>query len=443
MSLPILVLALVAAGGTGSAQVPPPSVVPEEAQLTLEQALAEAQRANATLPVASLDVRIAQEREREAAARRRFQVLLDGDLQIAPGNGYDPVITNLGEERLQVGVEKTLYDGGALRAAAAQAAAETAAAGARYRQSERDVALAVRLQFAALRATGEVVAARRRGLTRLASYRSLLEDRQRAGQPVAPDLLRTRVRQASEQAALVAAEEAEAAARTELNSLMGRQPEAPLAVAPLPAPTAPRSLPAEVWKAAPEVVAAEHQVEAAAAVLAAAEAESRVHVSARADAGFWGSDTTRLVPRDYAASHPGASFEDRLGRDFGYSLTLGFSLPLYDFGAIAARRAQAQLALEKARQQLQVTEIDAHRQLALAVEGRDRAFARYRLLATALPDARDAFLAVESRYRGGTASYLEVLDAFAASVDTAVQASQAELAYRQADALIRRWGGSP
>jgi outer membrane protein TolC len=435
--LSILGLALALAGAAGAADDPttPP--------LTLEQALAAARSANAALPVADFDTRIAEQRRREAEAARRLQVRLEGDLWVAPAPGYDPVITNLGEDRLLVVAEKTLADGGALRAGADQARAALEASRARFRLAELDLDLEVTQQYAEILAAEREIEARREGLARLESYLALLEERARSGQPVAPDLLRTRVRLATDRAALVAAEGAADEARAGLNSAMGRAPSAPLEVVPLPEPGALRPPAADAWRATPEIAAAEREVEAAAAASRAAEAQLRPQVTARVDAGLWGSDTTRWVPGDYAASHPGASFGDRLRRDLGSSFTFGFSLPIFDSGVFAARVAESRLALEQARQRVAAENAGAALRLARAERALERAYGQYQLLVAAEPQARDAYLEAESRYRGGTASYLEVLDAFSASVDTAVAAAQAELAYRTARALVVRWGGQP
>jgi hypothetical protein len=86
---------------------------PSDQPLTLEKAIAIAQVANAGLPVAALDVQISDEVRREAEAVRRVQLALTGDLMFAPPNGYDPVVTNAGEERFQLSAGKLLYDGGA------------------------------------------------------------------------------------------------------------------------------------------------------------------------------------------------------------------------------------------------------------------------------------------------------------------------------------------
>jgi outer membrane protein TolC len=416
---------------------------PSDQPLTLEKVIAIAQVANAGLPVAALDVQISDEVRREAEAVRRVQLALTGDFIFAPPNGYDPVITNAGEERFQLSAGKLLYDGGAAAAGIRQAGAQRGVAAARYRQAVRDVDYEVRIRFAELLAAGREIGARTEGLERLRGYESLLESRQRAGQAVAADLLRTRVEITTAEADLIDAEARQDSARMALNHLMGRDSEMPLTPAALPPPAPVAASSPAPWQSVPEIEAARRAAEAASAALEIARAERKPHLTLFADAGLWGSDTTHAVPPDYAATHPGATFGDRLRRDLGYSLTLDFSLPLTGFGAIRARIARAELTFEQAKQSQHATETEAAFEWSLARRVMERAYRQYRLLSGAEPEARDAYLEAESRYRGGAGSSLEVLDAFSKSVETAVRAVGAELAYRQAEALALRWGDQP
>ncbi len=408
--------------------------------LSLVAALERAEAHNARLPVAALDTRIAEARHREAEAGRRLKLGVEGDLIVAPANGYDPVVTNLGEERLQVVAEHPLLDGGALAAATRQARAEIAVAAARYRQAAGDVEREVRESYAAIVAAEVETVARRESLERLRRYRLLLEDRHRSGQGVAADLLSTAVGLATDESALVEAESRRDEAQAKLDSLMGEPPEAPLQVAGLEPLGSPPAIDSGQAVRAPEVQAAAQAVESARAALAAAQAERRPQLGARADAGLWGSDTTDLAPPDLGS---GGTFADRLRRDFGYSLSLSFSWPAFRSPAIAARIAQAELRLEQAQATLKLEETNARLELAQASAAMARTYEQHRLLAAAAPAARDAYLDAESRYFGGAATYLEVLDAFAAAVDVAVQEAQVELAYRTAEARARRFGGGP
>jgi outer membrane protein TolC len=271
----------------------------------------------------------------------------------------------------------------------------------------------------------------------------LLESRQRAGQAVAADLLRTQVEVTSAEADLVGAEARRDGAMMALNQVMGRDPGTPLTLVPLPPPAPPATPSQTPWESAPEIEAARRDVEAASAALDIARAERKPHLALLADVGLWGSDTSHAVPPDFAALHPGATFGDRVRRDLGYSLSVSFSWPLTSFGAIQARVAQAELALKQARQSQHATESEAALEWSLARQAMERAYRQYQLLSGAWPQARDAYLEAESRYRGGAGSSLEVLDAFARSIDIAVRATGAELAYRLAEALIARWGDQP
>ncbi|HEY1434551.1 MAG TPA: TolC family protein, partial [Thermoanaerobaculia bacterium] len=149
-----------------------------------------------------------------------------------------------------------------------------------------------------------------------------------------------------------------------------------------------------------------------------------------ADAGFLTNDTTHLN------SH----FWDRFWRDAGYSFTLVFAWPVWDFGAARARIAQANLGLQQARLQLEVEKRDARLAWEKARTARDRLYAQIALLSRAVPEAEDSYLQAESRYRGGTASALDVLEAHAAAVDAAVRRSDAVARYRVAEAALLRWG---
>jgi len=411
-----------------------------QAPVTLEEALREARAANARLPLPAYEVAIAREKRTEARAERWLKVAIEGDFIYAPPSGYDPVVTNLGEFRAQALGRQPLYDGGARRAAVAKAEAELEGAQRRYRVAEKDLSVEVISRYSELLSAREEIASRREGIARLESYRTSLESRKVSGQAVSPDLLKTNVRVASEEANVLEAEKRADDARLELNDLMGRDPQAPLEIAALPAPDPPVPAPPRIWEETPEVTAAQADAKAADAALASARAERKPHLDLSADVGFWGSDTSRLVPLDLKQRDPEATFLDRIRRDAGYSFTLSLSWPVFDFGAMRARVAQADLALRQARQKIAVARRESHLKWAQARSAIETLGREVELLSRAGPAARDAFLEAESRYRGGAATSLEVLDAYSGAVDAAVRLSDATARYRIARALADRWG---
>jgi outer membrane protein TolC len=407
------------------------AVAAGQTPIDLQEAIRRARAANAHLPLPAVEVSIAREKRSEALAERWLRVAVEGGFLYAPdnGSGYDPALTNLGEARLQAVVRQPLYSGGALRASADRAGAAVEAAGARYRIAEKDLELEVRSRYSELLAALAEVSTRRDGIERLQSYRSSLRGRQASGQGVATDLLKTEVRLALEEAAISEAQQRQDEARLTLNELMGRPPVASLDLAPLPPPTKPGSATDAAWEGAPEIAAAEAESRVAAADLTVARAERLPHLSLNADAGFWASDTTHL----------GASFWDRLWRDGGYSFSLVFAWPVWDRGTLRARTAQAQLGLELARLRAEAARRDARLAWQRAQATMSHLYREIEILSRAAPDARDSYLQAESRYRGGAASALEVLDAYAASVEAAVRLSEATARYRVAEAVAIRW----
>ncbi|HKD19515.1 MAG TPA: TolC family protein [Thermoanaerobaculia bacterium] len=407
-----------------------PAAVRSEEPLTLEKAIAEALAANARLPIPALDVSLAAEREREAKAERWLKVALESDFIYAPP-GYSAAITNLGEARLQGVVRQPVYAGGALKAGVDRALANKDAAAARYRMAQKDVELEVRGRFAELAAARTEIDVRRTGLDQLSTYMSSLRSRQAAGQGVTADLLKTSVRVELEQATVADAEQRADEARLGLNELMGRDPAAPLTLAPLPPPGEPKAIEDASWNAAPDIGAAQAEAHAAEAQITIASAERRPHLLFSADAGFLADDTT----------HPfQTQFWDRVWRDGGYSLSLVFSWPVWDTGAAQARVAQASIEAEQANRQVDLEKRNARLAWEKARSALRRLYDQIQILSKAIPDARDSYLDTESRYRGGTATNLEVLDAHAAAVDAGVRLSDAVERYRVAEASLIRWG---
>ncbi|HEV2084673.1 MAG TPA: TolC family protein, partial [Gemmatimonadales bacterium] len=263
--------------------------------LTLDEALREARSANAHLPIASLGRDIARAQLREAQARLWPRLLLDGDAHAGTPQKYAT-----SDARLQlIGVD-TLYDGGRLRGNVAVARRQVTVAGAGYRVIEKEVELAVRLRFGEAGRAATEIAARRGGLARLENYLALIQARLAAGQGVSGDLLKTRARLANEEANIADAQRRLDEAEVELNNLMGRDPRAPLLLAPLPSPPAPSlllpdSMPGDTfpapWLRTPDVRAAEASLAIARANIGLARAERRPTLAVSADVGVmpvWG-----------------------------------------------------------------------------------------------------------------------------------------------------------
>lgn len=393
--------------------------------LTLDDALREARAANAGLPVAHFDTLIARARVREARGALGPRFALDGDLHAGTPEAYT------GDDgRLQLIGDQTLYAGGGLRAGVRVTEAQARAAGARYRVAEKDVELEVRTRFSGVLRIDEELAFRREGIARLKTYLSGIESRNASGQGVADDLSKTRVRMGAETADLADAERRLDEARLELNDLLGRAPDSALTLVPLPPPATPVPDSAEEsWAVGPDVRSANADVDAAAAGVTVARAARRPHLVVSADAG-----TEVLFP----GTDSGTGLNT--GQGWGMEVTLSLSIPIWDSGVTHARVIQAQLSADQARQAAVVVKRQARLQWLRAGSALASLYRQVTARRRNVPIAQDSYLQAQSLYRGGAATALDVLDAYAAWIDASEAAAAAVLSYRVAEAQLLRWG---
>ena len=255
-------------------------------------------------------------------------------------------------------------------------------------------------------------------------YLALVQLRQQAGVPATDDQLRTRARASRARVELLRVGRALDEARVELCTLLGRAPEAALAVVPLaPPPPAPTT----DWQQAPDLVAADRAVEAMAAAVAVARAGRGPQLDLELNAG--------------AEPVLGPSFDApaNTGRGLGAEGLLTLSLPLWDHGLTRARIDQAQVQARMAGTQAEQARRQAHAAWAQAqAELRDLQTEQARQQEL-VPQADDAWLYAPSLYRGGQGSALDVLDALDTRTEVRVDAVQTTLDAWLAQARLHRW----
>ncbi len=397
-----------------------------EPPLTLAEAMREAHAANAQLPVAALGVDIARTSVREARASRFPRLALVGGV-----NAGGPLTYTTSQGQIQVVGSDTLFAGGLRRANLAAAGYRVESARAGYRLVEKDLELAVRLRFAEFLRAEEGIAFRAQGIERLRSYLAEVRGRAAAGQPVGSDVLTTQVRLGTEEALLADAGRALDEARLQLNDLLGREPNAPLALAPLPPPAPPvqpSQAPETPWAAAPEVRQAAANSEVAHAGIEATRSEHRPQLEVSANVG--------ALPVFGPDSGTGPNSGTGLGGAVFFSLSWSF----WDAGVYRARLARAQIQAEQARDSELVVRRQVRLSYQLATAQLTRLYEQVETWARNIPLARDAYLQTRSIYNGGAATALEVLDAYASWIAANESYAGAVLQYRQAEAYHLRWG---
>lgn len=392
--------------------------------LTLERALAAGQAANARLLLGRIDEKAATTRVAEARGALLPDVSVQGRLHDGTPDAYAT-----GDGLLVLAVDQPLYDGGMRRAGVRAARAESAVTGAGYRIDARDVELQIRLEYASILATEHEVEILEAGVDRLSAYVDAIRARSGGGEGVGGDLLRASSRLATERARISSYRRQLNELRQQFNDLIGRDPDAPLRLAPLPSPGPTLEAPTdEAWLHTPDFDRALAEQEVARWQLDQVRAERRPHLSLHADAG-----TQPLLGSD-----SGAGLND--GEGPGAALTLNLSLPLWNGGAISARRQGAELAVQRAAGEVERVRRQARLEFANARGDLRHLLDEVALRRDAVPIARDSYLQAESEYRGGAGSALEVLDAFTSWVDARLAAEETLLGYRAARARLIRWG---
>lgn len=389
-------------------------VVPASARgLSLDECVRRALERSPAAQAALAEARAAAARVQTARAAYWPVLAVKGDYGVA--TGFDPAVTNGGQTDALVNLEAALLDGGARRARLAAAQAAVHSAKAREAQQRADVVFAVQAAFFQAIAADAALAVQEDDVRMLRAYTALLERQEARGIVPHSDVLRAELAgQSAETAHRVSAAES-ASGREVLGILTGID----AATASLDDPDI-RFIPLtpELIESAPVVADARAAAEAAHREADAARSERWSQLKLTADGGALGV-------------RPGRTFRE----DGGGQFLLGFSLPLFDGGAIAGRIAAAEQTALGAESRLE----DARQivRLALSRSETDARHAEADMDAgrRTVPVASDQFQLMRARYLGGgNVRLLEVLDALTVYADARLSIPRARLAYRTAAA---------
>jgi outer membrane protein TolC len=350
------------------------------------------------------------------AARAAYWPRLFGQAQYGHSGGYDTAITNGGVTGLGIAVDAPVLDGGRRAAELAGARAHLRSATALAQQRRADVAGAVRNAYCTALAARSEVQIQADAARTLTDYLALLQRQERLGLVPASDPPRAELAVETARTAQRAAAALLDATTRELAELTGVTLDSAVFVEPEAMPLAPAA--DELIEASPVIADARAAVDAAGREADVVRSEGRSRLALTADSGFLGVD-------------PGTTFRDNGGGEF----LLGFTVPLFDGGAVAARVSAATAAAASAESKVgQVRETLVIELARLRAEA-ERAQADAEAWRRALPAAAEAFLLMRARYFGGAGvRLLDVLDALNQSVDAHLAIPRALLAYRVAAA---------
>lgn len=381
--------------------------------ITLEEALGRALEVAPTLANAAANSDLNRARMDEARAPLYPNISAAGDYMQAPG--YDQTITNRGQTLGQLVLEYTAFDGGRrndqVRAARYAAEAATLGIAAVRAQIVFDTTVAY---FDLERARGQQRLLEA-NLARLTGYVKIVEGLERSGRAIPNDVLRIRAARDTAELAVANVHQAADHASIVLASLIGGGETGDLEVAPideLPAP------PSAALDHSPAYKAADRQVRAAQMQVAAAHDERYPTLKFGATAGWLGIDPPKTF-----GHHLGASYDTAI------------ALPLFQGGLVQSHIDEALASQHAAEAQKKQIELELTRDLADANDRYVNARKELDLLAQSEATSDDSFALDWTRFLGGgSATILEVLDAYQQAQALRLARLDQEFAARQASA---------
>jgi outer membrane protein TolC len=319
----------------------------------------------------------------------------------------------------EVVLRQLLYSGGRTQGLINQAELDLLGSHERLRRVRQAVAFKVAQAFYGLLEAQALLQVQDEAVRQVQAQLEIARKRYEVGTARQLDVLKAEVQLANVQQAQVAAKNRVDLARMSLNLAMGRDPETPLAVAPpnASAPEAGAGLPtAEVIPSHPEWIQSEL-------------------ARRRAQAGLRVARSLGLPEVDLRAAYnlEGGAFPPDIEN---WNVGVGVSLPLWDSGdrkgamqQASARTEQSRVLQEALRQRI---ELDI-KQAQVAIRDAQE---RMRVTALSVEQARQALAVEQERYRVGTGSSTEVIDAQVALTQAGANAVRAEYDHRVALAQL-------
>ena len=333
-----------------------------------------------------------------------------------------------GQLAARAGFDLDLF--GRNRAALRAAMSEAEAARLDYAQAGLALSTSIADAYATLAEQQAALAVQRDALRVSSQTQSLIADRARAGLETRAELETASARPATARAAIAATEGQLALTRSRIAALLGKGPDRAAAIAPPVAFANMHGLPAGLTTGLigrrPDIAAARARVEAAAARIDVAHAAFFPDVNLGALVGLQSLGLDKLFDS---------------GSTFG-EVGPALSLPVFQSGALSGRYRGARAEYDLAVAQYNATVVQAYRDVADAVTGRDSIARQLAEARAARASYESAYSVAQQRYRGGLSTFLDVLVAEQNVLDARRQVSALNARTLALDvALVRALGG--
>lgn len=412
--------------------------------LTIDRCLAIARANNLDLSIAG-DARHAAAFEKTAAGKALLpQFRFSGGTSYAPWSlafGYDPAVSNGGELGARIIGEQTVYDGGMRSLDIRQAGLGVDFQDLAYRQTERDVVLAVRQAFIKLLRAQRELSSRDESASRLSEYVDLARRLNAAGTVGYTDLLSAQIGLTNARTAAMTAAQGVATAKYQLVRAMGTPDDTSFAVTgsldsllvvteditePLPPIDPATNL---------DMQAAQVNYSLSRIAVSQIKAERLPQISLTGDVGVLTSRQNLQMPAS-----------ERFN-SFGYSVGIGVDMPLWDWGARKARIQQSAIQSRAAFDRIKVIDQSIQAEYRTLRAQMENAMQRLRGIRAMLETARENYALFMAKYADGDASAYDVLateqsltDARLSEVETLAEIQFVQAQYNR---LLAKGNDSP
>ncbi len=340
----------------------------------------------------------------------------------SPENGYDPVITNGGEYGLQLSANYILFDGGIRSALIKKANVNIEGKNLSFEQIKAQIRFLVRVVYYEIIAARNELTIQRKGVTELSEYLRLLERLKAGGAATESDVLKATVDLNNIISSLESAKQKVEKLKFDMNNLLGRKIDKPLEIYEEASADTSAQLNSEINRLI-DLEVVQNEARASSYDINIAKGERLPKLSITGDAGLLGVKPNNMK------------------HDAGYSLFLSFSVPIFTWGGISGRIEQAEITQKQAQTRVDLTDRALQTQklsILSEIELAKRNMVNYK---SSIKTAQENYLSAEARFKGGSGTNLDVLDAHRLIIQAELNYNNSVLQYQTARAgLLRLYG---
>ncbi len=390
--------------------------------LSLSKAIELALKHNQNITLANQEIEKSKYALKEARSNLFPSIYGTSHYIYAPENGYDPVVTNGGEYGLQISANYALFDGGIRSALINKANVNIKGKNLSLQQTKSEIRYLVRVVYFEISAAKNELNAQRNGVTELTNYLQLLEQLKAGGVATESDVLKAKVDLNNLLITLETSKQKIEKLTFDMNNLLGRRIDEPLNIyEDNPADTT-TNLNSTANKMI-DLELVQNEAKASGYDINIAKGEKLPQLSITGDAGVLGVKPNNIK------------------QDAGYSLFLSFNIPLFTWGRIESRIQQAEITQKQALTKVALTDRSLQTQRFSILSEIELAKKNMKNYQSSIKTAEENYLSSEARFKGGSGTNLDVLDAHRLVIQAESDYNNAVLQYQTASAsLLRLYG---